>query len=441
MKALQQFQYLGKSWSARALPQPPGALESNVVGLGFNRVQIDTQMGGALNDELTVLDFGASRETRARKRTQENLRENEIDLRQTTETIPVMLWTATPEGLTDYCNALLLDYAGLSFQEVVNEGWTQIFHPDDVYQARQIWMSCVASGAPFRAEVRTFRAAERNYRWCVTSALPLRDGQGRIRKWHGAIVDVHDWKEAQQELRNTQAELAHMTRVTALGEVAASIAHEVNQPLAAIITNGETGLRRLARLEPDIEKIRELIGRMISDARRAHEIVDRIRGMTTRQGPHRTALSLNDVIQASMELLRHEFQSRSVSVSLDLEPTLPCVVGDRTQLQQVVVNLAINAVQAMAQSVGTRRSISIRALKSDSKTVSCTVEDSGPGIEARHLPHLFESFFTTKVAGMGMGLSICRSIVEAHQGQIRADSESTLGGARFTFSLPANNAV
>ena len=241
MKALQQFQYLGKSWSARALPQPPGALESNVVGLGFNRVQIDTQMGGALNDELTVLDFGASRETRARKRTQENLRENEIDLRQTTETIPVMLWTATPEGLTDYCNALLLDYAGLSFQEVVNEGWTRIFHPDDVYQARQIWMSCVAAGAPYRAEVRTFRAAERTYRWCVTSALPLRDGQGRIRKWHGAIVDVHDWKEAQQELRNTQAELAHMTRVTALGEVAASIAHEVNQPLAAIITNGETG--------------------------------------------------------------------------------------------------------------------------------------------------------------------------------------------------------
>jgi signal transduction histidine kinase len=140
-----------------------------------------------------------------------------------------------------------------------------------------------------------------------------------------------------------------------------------------------------------------------------------------------------------MELLRHEFESRSISVSLDLEPTLPCVFGDRTQLQQVVVNLAINAVQAMAQSIGTPRGISIRASQPDSKTVSCTVEDSGPGIEARHLPHLFEIFFTTKVTGMGMGLSICRSIVEAHQGHIRADSESTLGGARFVFSLPANN--
>jgi len=139
-----------------------------------------------------------------------------------------------------------------------------------------------------------------------------------------------------------------------------------------------------------------------------------------------------------MDLLRHEFQSRSVSVSLDLASALPPVVGDRTQLQQVIVNLAINAVQAMAQSGGPRRNISIRTMLSDPKTVSCTIEDSGPGIDAGHLPHLFDSFFTTKNTGMGIGLPICRSIIEAHHGHIRADSNSVLGGALFSFALPAN---
>lgn len=249
---------------------------------------------------------------------------------------------------------------------------------------------------------------------------------------------MHDWKQAQEELRNTQAELTHMMRVMTMGELAASIAHEVNQPLASIITNGETGLRRLAQSEPDVEAVQKLIGRMVADARRAFGIIDRIRAMVTRQAPQQTALPLNDVVQESMDLLRHEFQSRNISISLDLAPALPSVVGDRTQLQQVVVNLAINAVQALAQSMGARRSVSIRTVLSDPKTVSCFVEDSGRGIEAEHLPHLFDSFFTTKNTGMGIGLPICRSIIEAHHGQIRADSNSPLGGARFSFSLPTN---
>ena len=142
-----------------------------------------------------------------------------------------------------------------------------------------------------------------------------------------------------------------------------------------------------------------------------------------------------------MIFLRHEFQSKSISVSLDLEPALPRIVGDRTQLQQVVVNLAINAVQAMAQAGTVRRSIFVRTMLSDPETVCCSIEDSGPGIDPTHLPRLFDTFFTTKDAGMGMGLPISRSIIEAHDGSIRADNESTLGGARFSFTLPANAAA
>jgi signal transduction histidine kinase len=180
--------------------------------------------------------------------------------------------------------------------------------------------------------------------------------------------------------------------------------------------------------------------RILNDADRAADIIARIRAMATGRAPQRTALALHDVIAESMLFLRHELQSKGVSVSLELAPAVPRVTGDRTQLNQVVVNLVMNAVQAMVQSGTGRRSISIRTMLSDPETVCCVVEDSGPGIDPTHLPHLFDSFFTTKDTGMGMGLSICRSIIEAHDGHIEADNKSALGGARFSFSLPANRA-
>jgi PAS domain S-box-containing protein len=373
-----------------------------------------------------------------RNQAQEQLRESELNLRQLTETIPEMLWRATPDGAIDYCNARVVNYTGFSAEEIMGSGWTRLLHPDDVGDASRVWMSCVATGTPYRVEVRIFHAADETYRWCVTNALPLRDEHGRILKWHGTVVDMHDWKRAQEELRNTQAELAHLTRVMTMGELAASIAHEINQPLASIITNGETGLRWLGRAEPDLGKAQELTRRMVADARRASDIIDRIRNMATRRAPMRTLQSLDNIIEESMVFLRHEFQSRGVTVSVDLAPELPPIVGDRTQLQQVVVNLAVNAVQAMARSNPARRSISIQTLLSDPETVCCHIEDSGPGIDPAHLPRLFDTFFTTKDSGMGMGLAISRSIIEAHGGRIRANNDSAFGGARFSFTLPVN---
>jgi signal transduction histidine kinase len=224
-----------------------------------------------------------------------------------------------------------------------------------------------------------------------------------------------------------------------MGELTASIAHELNQPLASIMTNGQTSLRWLGQPTLDVKKIQELTKRVVADAQRASKIIDRIRAMAIRRAPQQTLLSLGDLIEESMLFLRHEFQSRGVSVSFDLTPELPKVVGDRTQLQQVIVNLAINAVQAMGQSGG--HNILVRTTLSDPDMVCCAIEDSGPGIEPKNLPRLFESFFTTKDTGMGMGLPICRSIIEAHEGHIRADNDSALGGARFSFALPANGAI
>jgi C4-dicarboxylate-specific signal transduction histidine kinase len=250
------------------------------------------------------------------------------------------------------------------------------------------------------------------------------------------LVDITERVQAQEMLQRVQAEFARAARISVLGELAASIAHEINQPLAAMRTNTETALRWLNRPEPNAPKARELMQRVVDDALRASNIITRIRAMAAGRAPLQTAVSLHDVIEESMVFLRHELQSKGVMVSLDLAPALPALIGDRTQLQQVIVNLVINAVQAMEQSGTTGRRIVIRTRLSDPDTLCCMIEDSGPGIRPEALSQLFDNFFTTKQAGMGMGLAISRSIIQSLGGHIRADNKSALGGARFSFALP-----
>ena len=249
-----------------------------------------------------------------------------------------------------------------------------------------------------------------------------------------SFVDGTERIKAQAKLRQVEADFAHAARVLVLGELTASIAHEVNQPLAAIATNGEAGLRWLDRPEPDVPEVRELTKRIVADARRAADVISRVRAMAGRRAPEQAALSLDDVIREALVFLRHEVQSRGVNVTHFPFPGVARVLADRTQMQQVIVNLAVNAMQAMARVNGHK--IIIRTTV-DGSGVCCTIEDSGPGIGPEHLGRLFESFFTTKDDGMGMGLPICRSIIEAHGGRIVADNESGAGGARFSFTLPA----
>jgi C4-dicarboxylate-specific signal transduction histidine kinase len=251
------------------------------------------------------------------------------------------------------------------------------------------------------------------------------------------IIDITERVRAQEMLQRVQADFAHAARVSILGELTASIAHEVNQPLAAIVTNGEVGLRLLNRSEPDLAELRELTKCVVDDARRAADIIARVRTMATRQGPEQTLLSVDEVIREALLFLRHEVRSHGLIVTHHSNAAAPKVLGDRTQLQQVFVNLTVNAIQAMAQMGTTRRTLVIRTTLSDPHTLCSTLEDSGPGINPEHLDHLFDSFFTTKDAGMGLGLPISRSIIEAHGGYIRADNESAYGGARFSFTLPA----
>ena len=256
-----------------------------------------------------------------------------------------------------------------------------------------------------------------------------------------AFVDISDRVRAQEMLSRVQADFAHAARISTLGELTASIAHEVNQPLAAIAAGGEASLRWLAGSKPDVDEVRELTTRMVADSRRASEIIGRIRAMASRRLPEQTLLSLDDVIREALLFLRHEVQSRDVMISHFPTTTALKVLADRTQIQQVVVNLAVNAMQAMEQAGRSKRNINLRTVAPDLSTLRCSIEDSGPGIPAQHLTRLFDSFFTTKDSGMGIGLRICRSVIEAHGGSIAADNQSALGGARFYFTLPVAGPV
>ncbi|WP_246820725.1 PAS domain-containing sensor histidine kinase [Bradyrhizobium iriomotense] len=248
------------------------------------------------------------------------------------------------------------------------------------------------------------------------------------------VIDITERKQAQDALLAAQADLAHAARVATLGELSASIAHEVNQPLAAIVTSGEAGLRWLRRDVPDLKEVATTIGHVVAQGRRASEVVTRIRTFLKKAPAQQDMLQIGEIIAEATALVARELAKDDVALVVETEPGLPPVRGDRIQLQQVLVNLLVNAGQAMSGRPGPR-TITLRAGIVGSETLAITVQDSGPGIHPNDLPRLFDPFFTTKDGGMGMGLAICRTTVEAHGGRLSV--ASTPGsGATFHLTLP-----
>lgn len=258
----------------------------------------------------------------------------------------------------------------------------------------------------------------------------------------GALMDVTAAQEAAEALHRTQAQLAHATRITTLGELAASIAHEVNQPLAAVATNGNACLRWLNRPEPDLAEARMALERILADTRRASEVIQRIRTLARRGDAQRKVLDMNRLVLDSMALVQHELKAHAIALGLKPALDLPPVEGDPVQIQQVLINLVMNAMQSIASQPRTEggpdstgRRIDIRIRETDGDTVLVTVSDTGSGLSEAHASRLFEAFYTTKDDGMGMGLAICRSIVEAHGGRISVAPHEGKG-ATLAFTLP-----
>src|SRR5437660_1960169 len=360
----------------------------------------------------------------------EDRKEAEARLRLVIDTLPALVWSKLPDGSADFLNQRFLEYTGFSLEEGLGWGWMNEFHPED--RAEEEWRAAFAAGEPFEREAR-LRRADGAYRWFLLRAVPLRDERGNVVKWYGTSTDIEDRKRAEEALQEAQDKLAHVTRTQAMGELAAAIAHEVNQPLTAIVTNANFSLRQLKGSSPNLDELRTAITEIVNDGTRTSAVISRIRGLLVKGSPRRTELGINEIIPAVITLLRNELQRHRIQLRTELEANLPRVQGDAVQLQQVLINLIMNAVEAMRLSTEQPRKLLIRSAK-NSDGIFVQVQDSGPGIEPELADGIFEPFFTTKADGIGMGLSISRSIIESHGGQLSLVSASQ--GALFQFILP-----
>ena len=309
-------------------------------------------------------------------------------------------------------------------------------HPEDVERVRQFIEGEPRDGKDYDLEHRLLMR-DGSVKYLHVVAHPLKAGAGE-RAFVGAVMDVTAAKRAEEAVQEAQAALAHVTRMATLGELTAWISHEVNQPLTGIVTNGAACLRWMDKAPPALDEARRSVEDMISDARRASEVIHRIRALSKRTDAEKVPLDINDVIREGSRLVQREAITHGASLRLELAPELPSILGDRVQLQQVIINLVINAIQAMASVTDRPRILLIRSQQSEDGHVLVAVRDSGTGIEAKSVDKLFKAFFTTKPSGMGMGLSICRTIIEAHSGQVSAANNSG-PGATFQLILPSRS--
>jgi PAS domain S-box-containing protein len=357
----------------------------------------------------------------------QQLRREDAKLREAIETIPAMAWIAGPDGALQFLNRRWVEYTGLSQLEA-EEVRKVAIHPDDLDRIHRRMEASFASGEPFEEEMR-MRRTDGEYRWFLTRAVPLRDKRGKVVKWYGAATDIQDRKRAEE----LQADLAHTNRVSTMGELVASISHELAQPLTVTTANAKASLRWLQRDPPDLTEVRKGTERIVEAGTLASEIINRLRSLYKKSSPKRELVAINEVIGEMVLLLRGEANEHAVSVCTDLAADLPKITSDRVQLQQVLMNLMLNGIEAMKETGGV---LTVKTGRGECSQVLISVSDTGVGLPAGKADEIFNAFFTTKSQGSGMGLAISRSIVEVHGGNLWATSHDGRG-ATFHFTLPA----
>jgi PAS domain S-box-containing protein len=352
--------------------------------------------------------------------------------------LPVSAWTLGSDGTPDFVNQVWLEYSGqtLDFVRSHPEAWMTAVHPEDREAATRTFWDGVRSRQGFAIEARTLRAQDGAYRWQLHQAVVLRDADGNVVKFVGTSTDVQDQKRAEEGLRQAQGDLARINRATAMGELTASLAHELSQPISGAATNANVCLRELAHDEPDLDRVRLTAARIVRDVQRAADILVRIRSHFEKSSPKPESLDVNDVIAETVALLRDEAVRYEISVRTELDPDLPQVMGDRVQLQQVAMNLIFNSIEAMKNIDGARE-IVMRSRRTEGGQIRVSFADTGSGLPPQLMERIFEPFFTTKPHGTGMGLRISRSIIESHGGRLWGESAAGRG-AVFHISLPAS---
>ena len=386
--------------------------------------------------ELLRTNEQLRREIEVRHQTERELTETELRYRTVADFTYGWEYWETPECTLRYCSPSCERITGYSAQEFVADPslLQQIVHPEDAGVWRKHREEALIAPEPRLVQFR-IRAKEGAVRWVEHTCQPVLGDDKVFLGFRASNRDITDRKTEELQTQQLRDELAHVTRATTAGQLTASLAHELNQPLTAIHCNAQTAGQLLAGDPPNVAEVRETLGDIERDSERANGVVQRLRAFFNKKAQPRSVLQINEVIQDSLELLRSEFVLKGISTHVHLEPTLPEVLGNRIELQQVVLNLMVNAMDAMSEREPGQRHLQIVADSVGPKEICVSISDSGPGIRVHPISRLFEPFFTTKANGMGMGLAISQSLLEEHGGSLWAINNPDRG-ATFHLTLP-----
>ena len=377
---------------------------------------------------------GVSFDVTEPKLSEQALLESEMRFRTVADAAPVLIWMSGPDKLCTFFNKGWLDFTGRKLEQELGNGWAEGVHREDFDRCLNIYKNSFDARQPFTMEYR-LRRNDGEYRWVLDSGTPRFSDDGAFLGYIGSCIDIAERKQAELDHQRQNMELARVGRVALMGELAASLAHEVNNPIGAMVANASAGQRLIATGKIEIGELNDLLADIAADGRRAGEIVQSIRNMVRKGKERRSLTEINDTIQDLLRIIHAEAVGRDVTVVTEIDSNGCRVVADRVQLLQVLLNLTMNGFEAMSVIRSDARRLIIRAGRNENGEICISVRDSGPGFPGGLAEQLFEPFFSTKAEGTGMGLAIARSIIEAHGGTLSGENCED-GGACFTVRLP-----
>jgi PAS domain S-box-containing protein len=381
-----------------------------------------------------VLVRGVSRDVTKRKVAEEELRESEARFRTVADAAPVMIWMSSPDKLCTFFNKGWLEFTGRAIDQELGSGWAEGVHANDLDQCLEVYGTSFDARQPFTMEYR-LRRNDGEYRWVLDSGIPRFGSDGTFLGYIGSCFDITERRQSELDHQLQNMELARVGRVALMGELAASLAHEVNNPIGAMVTNANAGQRMIAGGNVETEELNDLLADIVADGHRAREVIEGIRNMVRKEKTTRALVRVDEIIRDLLRIVKADALTRKVALTTEIDSKAGSVMADRVQLLQVLLNLTLNAFEAMSVIRSNARHLVIRADRNGEGEVLLRVRDSGPGFPSGIVDQLFEPFFSTKVGGTGMGLAIARSIIEAHGGTLSGENCDD-GGACFTVRLP-----
>jgi PAS domain S-box-containing protein len=367
--------------------------------------------------------------------TEEALLESEVRFRTVADAAPVMIWMSGPDKEGVFFNKGWLEFTGRTLDQELGDGWLQGVHTEDLAHCLEVCGTAFGRREPFTVEYRLRRKDGEN-RWLIDTGTPRFESDGTFLGYIGSCIDITARKQEELEHQRQTIELVRAGRLILMGEFASSLAHEINNPVAAMVANASAGQRMLVRGQLGTDELRELLADIVSDGHRARDVIQGIRNMVRKSETSHSVVRINDVLRDLLRIVRADALERKVKIKEEISSDAGRVSANRVQLLQVLLNLTLNAFEAMSVNRPDARCLVISSGPNSNGEIVIQVRDHGPGFPSGIAEQLFEPFFSTKVEGTGMGLAICRSIVEAHGGTLSGENCES-GGACFTVRLPA----